>query len=76
MGSLAAYALSVILLTPADLHGRYLLGLYLCMLAVGWSVVAQGVEAGWLTNAVRAALAASVLAVHVFSLGVILARYF
>ena len=78
VGSMTAYALSVILLTPADLHGRYLLGLYLCMLTIGWSVVAHMVEAGWVrrTGAVRLGVAGACLAVHVFSLGVILTRYF
>jgi hypothetical protein len=77
-GSMAAYALSVVLLTPSDVHGRYLLGLYLCMLGILWTVVAKSVEAGWVTRtgAVRAALAASFIAIHVFSLGVILSRYF
>jgi hypothetical protein len=77
-GSLSAYALSVIVITPADLHGRYLLGLYLCMLTIGWSSVALLVEGGWVRRpgAVRAACAAAFLGVHVPSLGVILSRYF
>jgi hypothetical protein len=37
--SMAAYAISVVIVTPADLHGRYLIGLYVCMLTIAWSVV-------------------------------------
>ncbi len=76
--SMSAYALSVILLTPADLHGRYLLGMYLCMLTIGWSVVALLAEAGPVrrVGAIRAGCAAAFLTVHVFALGVILNRYF
>lgn len=33
---LTTYALTVFLTTPADLHGRYLLGLYLSMLLICW----------------------------------------
>jgi hypothetical protein len=76
--SLAAYALSVIVITPADLHGRYLIGLYLCMLAIAWSSVELFVEGApaQRADAVRIGCGAAFVAVHVFSLGVILKRYF
>jgi len=55
--SAAAYAVSVIALTPADLHGRYLLGLYLLVLTVSWSSLARFERSGWLrgSGVVRAA---------------------
>jgi hypothetical protein len=76
--SLAAYALTVIVATPADLHGRYLLGLYLAMLAIAWSSVSIAARESSVgrTAIVRGACAAACIAVHVVSLGVILTRYF
>lgn len=76
--SLAAYALSVILLTPADLHGRYVLGLYLCVLLLAWSGVPRAAEAGWLRSPLAAAAAAMLgpAAVHGFALAFVTLRYF
>jgi hypothetical protein len=60
-----------------DLHGRYLLGLYLAALAVAWSVVARWTEArpAW-AGLVTAAAAACALALHVWTLTFLLGRYF
>jgi hypothetical protein len=76
--SVAAYALSVFVTTPADLHGRYLLGLYLCLLTIGWSGVAWLVESAQPrpADAVRMACCAAFVTIHVLSLAVILTRYF
>lgn len=77
--SLAAYALTVATVTPADLHGRYLVGLYICLLLVCWSSLARIVEsraavggAPWIPL-LCTALAAGV---HGVSLVAIVGRYF
>ena len=48
------------------------------MLTIGWSVVALLIDgaAARRADAVRAACCAAFVAIHVFSLGVILTRYF
>jgi hypothetical protein len=76
--SAAAYAVSVVALTPADLHGRYLLGLYLLALTIAWSSLARFERSGWLpaSGAVRAAGGAAALALHAYSLVWGLQRYF
>jgi hypothetical protein len=75
--TLAAYALSVIRLTPADLHGRYLLGLYLCMLLIAWSGVARLDGSNRrITAALPPALALGCLAIHGWCLAAIVQRYF
>jgi len=76
--SSAAYGLTIIKAMPADLHGRYLLGLYLCVLVVAWSSVPSFVNdnsparRGWILGG----LGAASLGVHVFCLVFILNRYF
>ncbi len=76
--TLITYAISVVRVTPADLHGRYLLGLYLCVLLVAWSSPARFVEQ--VSQPRLAALVACVgtccLGLHVYSLAVIITRYF
>ena len=80
LASIAAYALSIIRAVPSDLHGRYLIGVYLCALVVCWTGLGRAADspsAGrrrqlWLA----AAAFAFVLAVNVYSLRLILARYF
>lgn len=73
----ATYALSVIRLTPADLHGRYLVGLYLCLLLIVWSGVARlGGSNRRLSNALPPALATGCVAVHAWCLAAIVQRYF
>ena len=75
--TLAAYAMSVIRLTPADLHGRYLLGLYLCMLLIAWSSVARLDGSNRrIAAALPPALALGCLAVHGWCLAAIVQRYF
>jgi len=75
--SMAAYALSVVSVTPADLHGRYLIGLYLSMLVIAWSVMPR-LAALRPTQAtlVRTVCAAACVTVHLIALAVILRRYF
>jgi len=70
----AAYAFSVIRLTPADLHGRYLLGLYLCMLLIVWSGVARLNRRVF--NALPPALGVGCVVIHAYCLAAILQRYF
>jgi hypothetical protein len=75
--SMAAYALSVVSVTPADLHGRYLIGLYLSMLVIAWSAVPRlAVLRPNRVGFFRASVAAACVIVHVVSLAVILRRYF
>jgi hypothetical protein len=76
--SAAAYGLTIIKAMPADLHGRYLLGLYLCVLVIAWSAAARIANdssprrLAW----IAAIIGASSLGVHVFCLTFILKRYF
>jgi len=80
LASIAAYALSIIRAVPSDLHGRYLIGVYLCALVVCWTGLGRAADIPsadrrrdmWLA----AAACAFVLAVNVYSLRLILARYF
>lgn len=79
IASVAAYAWSVITATPADLHGRYLVGLYLSMLLICWSPVAslasrwrQSVSGEWLAFAGGL----TSVTIHAYCLRVILLRYF
>ena len=68
--SIAAYAISVVTVTPADVHGRYLLGAYLSVLLVCWSPLGQlPVRWTW-------APALGCAAVHAYCLTVVLRRYF
>lgn len=69
-GSIGAYAFSVITLTPADVHGRYLAGAYLCLLFVSWSPLAVlPIRRTWIP-------ALACMAVHGYCLTLILRRYF
>jgi len=76
--SSAAYGLTIIKTMPADLHGRYLLGLYLCVLVICWSGVARVTDRRSVTSrAVALGTAmACVVAVNAYCLAFILARYF
>src|SRR5205823_12919191 len=71
VASAAAYALSIIRAVPSDLHGRYLIGLYLCTLVVCWT--GAGRAAAWLSFRRSAPLAlaalASCIAGNVYGLG-------
>jgi hypothetical protein len=76
--SIGLLALSIVSATPADLHGRYLIGVYLPLLVVCWSIVPRWVEgrtrAGNLV--VLALSGCAVLALHIISYGIIVSRYF
>jgi hypothetical protein len=76
--SAAAYGLGIIRGVPSDLHGRYLLGLYVCTLALCWTGLGRAAGSGSSRRsaALTAAATAGVVAVNVYSLHLILARYF
>jgi hypothetical protein len=76
--SCAASAFSVIRLTPADLHGRYLLGVYLCLLALCWNSVPRMLEGESINTGGRvlAVCGSCILILYLFSFSVILRRYF
>lgn len=76
--SVAAYAYSVIRATPADLHGRYLIGLYLALLVVAWIgperlVVSSTTKWKW---RVAMLVGSAAVAAHVYCVCFILRRYF
>jgi hypothetical protein len=75
--SAAAYAFTSRLIFT-DVHGRYLLGLYLAALVVAWSVVARWCDEGGRgrTAIVTGCIAVSVLALHAWTLRFLLGRYF
>jgi len=77
VASAAAYALSVHRTTLSDLHGRYLLGLYLSALLVCWTGLGRATASAPPSRRalLAAALIACAIAVHVYSLDLILARY-
>jgi hypothetical protein len=74
----ATYALSILRATPADIHGRYLLGLYIALLVIAWSALARMDKSGWIRrpDLVVAIGGMACLAVHAYCLTFILARYF
>jgi len=75
--SAAAYAFAS-RLSFGDVHGRYLIGLYLFALVVAWSVVARwsGERRIGQSGLVTCVAAASVLALHAWTLTYLLGRYF
>jgi len=76
VATLAAYALSVHW-TKVNLHGRYLIGWYLCSLAAAWCVVAlvPTSRRGWRVSR-TAVLLTACAALHAYCLRFILCRYF
>jgi hypothetical protein len=79
LASAAAYGLSIIAAVPSDLHGRYLIGLYLCALVVCWTGAGRWVDSppsGRYAPLAAAAALACCIAVNVYSLRLILFRYF
>jgi len=77
VASAAAYALSIIRAVPSDLHGRFLIGLYLCTLMICWTGAGRTVESSPSGRyAVATAALAAVIAVNVYSLRLILLRFF
>ena len=78
VASAAASGLSIIRAVPSDLHGRYLIGSYLCALVVCWTGpgrAAGSPSSGRYTPLAAVALACCI-AVNVYSLRLILVRYF
>jgi hypothetical protein len=79
VASVAAYAYSVVhIIGVADLHGRYLVGLYLTVLVVAWTGAARLVPMltpRW-RHGVAVAAAAGILATHTYCVCMILRRYF
>jgi len=71
--SLAAYAISNYFLNR-NLHGRYLLGLYVAALATAWTVPLQGADRA--APRLRLAVVAAVVLVHAYALPFVLLRYF
>jgi hypothetical protein len=76
--SAAVYALSIVRATPADLHGRYLLGLYVSLLVIAWSALARMDQSGWIRrpDLLIGAAGIACLTVHAYCLTFILSRYF
>jgi hypothetical protein len=76
--SVATYALSVLRALPADIHGRYLLGLYIALLVIAWSALSRMDKSGWIRRPglVVAIGGMACLALHAYCLTFILARYF
>ena len=75
--SAAAYALSIVRAVSSDLHGRYLLGLYVCALIICWTGPARAADSpssGRYAPLAAAALAGCI-AVNVYCLRLILLRY-
>jgi hypothetical protein len=74
----AAAAFSVVSSTPADLHGRYLLGIYSCLIPVCWHFLPRVMDK--LPPAGRAAVIAfcglCVICIHSLAFATILRRYF
>jgi hypothetical protein len=64
--------------TPGDLHGRYLLGIYLCLIAVSWQCLPRLTEEArsrW-RIAVLSTCGLAVIAIHGIAFVTILRRYF
>ena len=80
-GLLAAFAttsFTVVRSTPAALHGRYLLGIYLCLIALSWHwlprVIPSARERTKTITLVACGL--SIITIHGLAFAMILARYF
>jgi hypothetical protein len=75
--SAIAYAYTARLIFT-DVHGRYLLGLYLAVLAIAWSAVARWSDNARVLTAGRITVVAfaGALALHAWTLGYLLAYYF
>jgi hypothetical protein len=75
--SAIAYAFSARLIF-VEVHGRYLLGLYLAALVIAWSVVARWSDDGGIgrSRVATSVAAACALALHAWTLTYLLGRYF
>jgi hypothetical protein len=77
LASAATYALSIHRTMSSDLHGRYLMGLYVCTLVVCWTGLGRAADSpsSGRKMLVAAAALACGIAVNVYSLRLILVRY-
>jgi hypothetical protein len=74
--TLAVYAVVTLRISP-DLHGRYLIGLYLAVLSICWIRPAASADSSRIGSRSRCiALAALVLFAHGYALNCLLRRYF
>lgn len=79
VAALAAYAWVIATATPADFHGRYVLGLYVWLLLICWSAVprvAALIPRPRLSRCLPLLCAAIIAAVHAIALVAIVRRYF
>jgi hypothetical protein len=78
VAAFAAAAFSVLRATPGDLHGRYLLGIYLCLVLLCWHWLTRIIpHAGRRTKAaVLVTCSLCVIMVHGLAFATILSRYF
>jgi hypothetical protein len=80
LASAGAYALSIVRAAPSGLHGRYLIGLYLCALVVCWTGLGRATDSAsslrYRNMIVAATVIAGVVVVNVYSLRLLLLRYF
>src|SRR5262249_7671761 len=80
-GLLAAFVVAsftVVRSTPADLHGRYLLGIYLCLIPLCWHFLPRTVAAvrARTRTAILVVCGLSVIHTHILAFGTDLRRYF
>jgi len=80
-GLLAAFAtasFSVLRATPGDLHGRYLLGIYVCLITLCWLWLPRTIPTARQRAKATALVACGlcVIAVHGMAIATILSRYF
>jgi hypothetical protein len=77
-GAFVASAFAVVRSTYFDLHGRYLLGIYLCLITLSWHYLPRLVEktrTGW-RAVIFAGCGLAVVAIHGIAFTTILRRYF
>jgi hypothetical protein len=78
VGAFLMSAFFVVRSTFGDLHGRYLLGIYLCLIALSWHCLPRLIEnarSQW-RNAVLAVCGVAVITIHGIAFATILRRYF
>jgi hypothetical protein len=78
VGAFLVSAFFVLSIEPIDLHGRYLLGIYLCVIALSWHCLPRLIEkAGWHRRiGVLGACGLAVIIIHGVAFATILRRYF
>jgi hypothetical protein len=78
VGAFVASAFAVVRSTYFDLHGRYLLGIYLCLIAVSWHCLPRLTEKAksqWRVG-ILGACGVAVITIHGIAFVTILRRYF